>query len=107
VGWLDISLLIYALVMLGGGIGGYVSAGSLPSLISGIVSGILLLASVALARSNPKLGYGLAALTALILVGVFIERYMKTHKAMPSLGLIGLSALMLVLLAVGHFMKKS
>jgi uncharacterized membrane protein (UPF0136 family) len=106
VGWLDISLIVYALIMLGGGIGGYVSAKSMPSLISGILSGIFLFTAVFLARNNPKMGYGLAALTALILIGVFIRRYMETGKMMPSGGLIGLSTLMLILLIVGHFLKK-
>jgi uncharacterized membrane protein (UPF0136 family) len=106
-GWLDISLIVYAIVMLGGGIGGYVSAKSVPSLVSGILSGIFLFTAVFVARNNPKLGYGLAALTAVVLIGVFIRRYLETGKIMPSGALIGLSTLMLVLLIVGHFLKKA
>jgi uncharacterized membrane protein (UPF0136 family) len=105
-GWLDISLIVYAIVMLGGGIGGYVSANSIPSLVSGVISGILLLGAVVLGRNNPRLGYGLATLTALVLVIVFVRRYMETGKLMPSGALIGLSIFMLILLTVGHFLKK-
>ena len=102
-GWLNVSVLVYGLLMLFGGIMGYVSSKSVPSLVSGILSGMFLIGSAAMAKTNPKLGYGIAALVTLILVGVFVERYMKTH-AMRNMGLIMVSVLMLALLAVGHFM---
>ena len=103
-GWLNIAIFIYAILMLGGGIGGYVKAHSVPSLVTGIVSAVLLIGAVALAKTNPKVGYMIASLVTLVLVGIFIKRYVETQKVMPSLGLVGLSLLMLGMLIVGHFM---
>lgn len=102
-GWLNVSVIVYGLLMLFGGIMGYVSSKSVPSLISGILSGMFLLGSAAMAKTNPKVGYSIAAVVTLLLVGVFVERYMKTH-APRNLGLIIVSVLMLGMLAVGHFM---
>lgn len=89
--------------MLAGGVGAYFGANSKPSLIAGVVSGLLIFAGTALGLSNPSRGFGLVGLTAAGLIVVFGKRYMDTHKVMPSLGLLGLSVLMLILLAVGHF----
>ncbi len=53
-------VVVYALLMLGGGIGGYAAKRSLPSLISGIVSAILLGAAFLMIGSKPKSGYSLS-----------------------------------------------
>lgn len=105
--WLVICVVVYALLMLGGGVGGYVTARSTPSLITGIVAGLLLLGSAAWAKSNPKMGFGLATLVTAGLIAVFVRRYIETGKPMPSLGLVGLSVLMLILLLAGHFLNRS
>lgn len=104
-GWLDYSILLYALAMLGGGIAGFKMGHSLPSLITGIASFVLLAAGTGIARSNPKVGYTLAAIVVLGLVGVFVKRQMEAPSP-RNIGLIGVSALMFVLLLVGHFMNQ-
>lgn len=104
--WLSISVLIYAILMAGGGIGGYVAAKSVPSLLTGLISGVTLLTAAKLSVSQPRVGFGLAAITALALTAVFIKRYIDTQKPMPSLGLVGASVLMLGLLIFGHFMTN-
>ncbi len=105
-GWLSICVIVYGIVMLMGGVMGYVTAKSVPSLITGLVSGMLLIGSMALAKTHPRIGYFLATLVTVALIGVFLERYMKVH-GMRNIGLIALSGLMLVLLIVGHFMSGS
>ncbi|MBS1717967.1 MAG: TMEM14 family protein [Armatimonadetes bacterium] len=105
--WLSITVLIYGLLMLGGGIGGYKAAGSLPSLYSGLISGCLLIAAAFVSKTNPRVGFGLAAAVAAVLCVVFVRRYTETQKVMPSLGLFGLSAIVLALLAFGHFFKSN
>jgi uncharacterized membrane protein (UPF0136 family) len=101
--WLSIAVLIYGILMLGGGVMGFVTSGSVPSLISGLISGVLLIAAAFMTRSYPKAAYTLATVVTVALIAVFVERFMKTHKVMPSLGLVGLSVVMLILLIVGHF----
>jgi uncharacterized membrane protein (UPF0136 family) len=105
-GWLDICLIVYSLIMLFGGFMGYRTAGSMASLWTGLISAALLIAATAWARTNPKQGYTLASLVVLVLIGIFFERYMKTQKVMPGLMLAVGSVVMLVLLIIGHFMSK-
>lgn len=66
-----------------------------------------LLGAAALAKTNPSAGYGVAAGATTMLIAIFISRFVETHKPMPSLGLVGISVLVLILLGVGHLMNKS
>ena len=96
-------LTIYTVLMAVGGVMGYVTAKSVWSLVSGIVSGVLLAFALVLVRSQPKAGFGLAAGVAAALVLVFGERLMKTHRVMPSgmLLLVSLLAAALFVAAMG------
>ncbi len=105
--WLSTAVIVYGVAVAAGGIMGFAMKGSVPSLISGSISGIVLIILGFLARSNPKVGYGLTALVALGLIGLFIYRFIQTKSPMPAFGVIGLSVLMLILLAVGHFFTGS
>jgi uncharacterized membrane protein (UPF0136 family) len=76
--------LLYAILALVGGVIGYTQAGSRMSLISGIVSGLLLLLGVVLAAQGSPAGLWLARGVALVLVIVFVGRLVKTKKFMPA-----------------------
>ena len=95
----QIVLLVYALLMLGGGIAGYKAAGSKASLYSGAGSAAVLIAAWLLSRSAPAAGFGLGALTSLALVLVFGIRLAKTGKMMPSGMLLVVSAVSFLALA--------
>ena len=97
-------VFVYAVLTMVGGIFGFVKAGSRPSLISGLLSGLLLLAA----------GYGLGrgqswglpltlVLTSAILV-FFGVRYSQSHVFMPAGLMVILSLLTLagVLLTRGR-----
>ncbi len=86
-------LLIYGLIVLFGGAIGYFKAKSKVSLISGVASGIVLLAAWALTQTNLALGLGVGLAASILLSVVFAKRAMKTRKFMP--------AGMMLLLAVG------
>lgn len=75
---------IYGLVVLLGGVMGYVKAKSQVSLFSGAGSGIALLVAWFIARQNPSAGLGLAALVALVLLVVFAVRLFRTRAFMPA-----------------------
>lgn len=104
--WLTSAVVVYAILMLAGGVFGYFRAGSPASLWTGVIAGLLLLGAAAYSKTNPKQGFLVATGVSLILVGIFLKRFIDTGKAMPSLGLVGLSAIMLILLIVGHFLYK-
>lgn len=102
-------VLIYALLMLGGGIGGYAAKQSLPSLLSGIISAVLLGAAFWMTATKPKAAYGLSLFVALALTAVFIERAVKTSAEPSSMGRnVGLAALSLIVAGLfGKCMSES
>jgi uncharacterized membrane protein (UPF0136 family) len=91
-------VLLYALIIAAGGVMGYVTAKSTISLISGLISGALLLGAFALTFRYPKLGFGFAALIALALGIFFLMRFLETGKWMPAGISVALSAVMLILM---------
>ncbi|MBZ5637762.1 MAG: TMEM14 family protein [Acidobacteriia bacterium] len=93
-------LLVYAALMLLGGIAGYAKAGSRPSLIAGTASAILLLVAWRLSTTNPPMGYWAGTALALVLSGMFVVRLARTGKVMPSGALLALSLVAAGLLAV-------
>lgn len=94
---------IYGALSLVGGIIGFVQAGSKMSLISGVVTGVLLLiAGVGLIQAQGW-ALGIAIAVSVLLVIVFIGRLVKTRKFMPA-GLMvtaGVATLVALLTALG------
>jgi uncharacterized membrane protein (UPF0136 family) len=79
-----IAAIAYGILVLVGGIIGYTKAKSKPSLIAGLVSGLLLLGSAFLAMVNTSLGLILAKIITTILIVIFALRLWKTRKFMPA-----------------------
>jgi uncharacterized membrane protein (UPF0136 family) len=79
-----IAAIAYAILAIIGGIIGYAQVQSKVSLISGIVSGSLLLAGGVAQQQGMMWGLPLSvAITALLIV-VFAVRWFKTRKIMPA-----------------------
>jgi uncharacterized membrane protein (UPF0136 family) len=95
------SILVYALVVLLGGVMGYVKAKSQVSLLSGVGSGIALLVAWFICRQFPAAGLGLATLLALVLLVVFVMRFFRTRAFMPSGLMIILSLAATVVFLLG------
>lgn len=91
-------ILIYALLVLVGGVMGYLKAKSKVSLLSGVSCGTALLVAWFLCRPIPIMGLGLATLIAVLLSVVFIIRLFRTRTFMPA-GLM----MVLSLVATGLF----
>lgn len=86
-------LLLYAVLVIAGGVMGYLKARSKPSLISGLISGAALLVAwwISLSRSY-NAGIALAICLAIALLIVFSLRFRKTRKFMPA-GLMAIVSL--------------
>ncbi|MBZ8182474.1 TMEM14 family protein [Oscillatoria salina] len=97
-----IAALIYGIVALVGGIFGYVKVKSKPSLISGTISGTLLIFSAVAQFVGYSWGLIFAALLTGILIVVFIMRLMKTKKFMPA-GLMGILGVVALAVIVSEF----
>lgn len=76
--------IAYGSLAIIGGIAGYLKAKSKPSLISGIVSGFLLLIAAFMQLQEFTLGLLFARIITIALVCVFILRLLKTRKFMPA-----------------------
>ncbi|MGB6297622.1 MAG: TMEM14 family protein [Rivularia sp. (in: cyanobacteria)] len=90
-----IAASLYGILSIIGGIIGYKSAGSKVSLISGTISGLLLLVAAYVQFQGQTWGLTLAAIITSILVIVFAIRLAKTRKLMPAglMVFLGLAAL--------------
>ena len=90
-----IAASLYGILSIIGGIIGYRIAGSKVSLISGTISGLLLLVAAYLQLQGQTWGLTISLILTSILVVVFAVRLSKTRKFMPA-GLmvaLGLAAL--------------
>ncbi|MEO6393189.1 MAG: TMEM14 family protein [Pyrinomonadaceae bacterium] len=97
-------ILIYGLLVLAGGIMGYVKANSMASLVAGGVSGLVLIGSaVAMLRGMYQVGWWLALIVAVILLARFgMAAYSSGFKMMPGGLMIILSVIAIVALLVGR-----
>jgi len=94
-------LVGYAILLLGGGLFGFLKAGSRPSLVAGTIGGAFaLVASGVMTRDYRAIWLGIAL--ALMMTVVFSIRFHKTGKFMPSgmLGVVSLAVLAVLILAV-------
>ena len=88
---------IFAALTAAGGILGFVKANSKPSLIAGIISGILLAISGGLIPFKPLPGSILGLVVSLLLLGRFLPAYLKKGATMPAVPMILLSVIAIAL----------
>ena len=104
--WLNAVLYVYAALVLGGGVMGYVKAGSTMSLVMSGIAAAVVVIGVIVSKSNQTLGYGICGAVALILAGFFAYRVSATGSMMPGAGVIALSIVVLICLIYAHFSGK-
>ncbi len=92
---------VYAVLMLLGGIMGFVKGKSKASLIAGGGSAVALGGCFAYSYSDLKMALGAAFVLALVLEAVFAMRLAKTKKFMPSGMLLVMSGIFQVLFILG------
>jgi len=73
--------LIYGIVIAGGGVAGYVTANSLPSLISGGILGVVLIVGSILMFTGVAVGQGIAVFATLFVAGFFGYKLVKALSA--------------------------
>ncbi|MGF1538701.1 MAG: TMEM14 family protein [Elainellaceae cyanobacterium] len=93
-----LAAIAYGILAIVGGVMGYKSAGSKPSLISGVISGVLLILGGILQLAGVLWGEILAAIVAAVLVVVFAVRLAKTRRFMPAGLMLVAGVLVLVLM---------
>ena len=94
-----VAAIAYGILVIVGGIIGYVQAQSKASLISGIISGLLLVTAGVMQLQGQGLGLILAIVVTIALIIVFAMRLAKTRKFMPAglMTALGVAALVVML----------
>jgi uncharacterized membrane protein (UPF0136 family) len=105
IGPAKIYFIIFGLLTIAGGIIGYVKAGSLPSIIAGAITGILLLIAAWLLPENRLWGLGLALVTSLLLAGQFVPKFIRTGKVMPA-GMMSILSVIGIVIGLVAWMRK-
>ena len=96
---------IFGALTIVGGLIGFLKASSMPSLIAGGVSGILILVAAVLLRGNPTAGLVLGGVVSIALAGRFLPAMLAGGKFMPAGMMTILSVIGIVLTAVAFFKK--
>ncbi len=100
-----IYFIVFGLLTIVGGVIGYVSKGSVPSVIAGSISGIALLAAAFLLPNNVAVGLVLAGLVSMLLAGRFVPAFLETGAVMPA-GMMSVLSVIGVILAIVAWMKR-
>lgn len=93
-----LAAIAYGILAIVGGIIGYVQAQSKPSLISGTISGLLLIFAGVMQLQGQGWGLIIATIVTAVIVIVFTIRLTKTRKFMPAglMIVLGVAALMVM-----------
>lgn len=105
IGPAKIYFIVFGLLTIVGGVIGFATKGSVPSIIAGSISGILLLTAAFLLPNNLAAGLALGALVSILLAGRFIPNFIKTGAAMPA-GMMSVLSVIGIILALLAWMKK-
>ncbi len=93
------ALLVYGFFVFIGGMIGYAKAHSLPSLVVGVVSAIILIASSIAMFKQSILGAFVGIALTILLALFFSYRYIQSYKFMPA-GLMVLLSLIVIVIFI-------
>ena len=100
-----VATFAYGILSIVGGIIGYIQVKSKVSLISGTISGLILVISAFLQLQRQGFALALAAVITGMLVIVFAIRLQKTRKFMPAGLMTGLGIMTLIIILSQLFVK--
>ena len=97
--------LIFGALTIIGGMIGYVKAQSVPSIIAGTITGVLLIIAGWILPQYPTGGLATALIVSLILAAQFVPKLIRTGKIMPA-GLMSVLSVIGIVVAVAAWLKK-
>ena len=100
-----IYFIIFGLLTIAGGIIGYVKAGSMPSIIAGSITGILLVIAALLLPEHRAAGLATALIVSLVLAAQFVPKFIRTGKAMPA-GMMSILSVIGIVIGLVAWMRK-
>ena len=96
----QVILSVYGVLLIVGGMMGYVKSKSRVSLFAGAISGGICVGAAWLSVDQPSEGFTIGSLVAFLLAGVFINRFAKTRKIMPAAVVLVMSLVVGILLMI-------
>jgi uncharacterized membrane protein (UPF0136 family) len=105
IGAAKIYFIVFGVLTVVGGIIGYVSKGSVPSIVAGSVAGILLLVGALLLPNHLLAGLAIELIVSLLLAGQFVPKFIQTGKAMPA-GMMSILSVIGIITAIVAWVKK-
>jgi uncharacterized membrane protein (UPF0136 family) len=97
--------LIFGALTIIGGIIGYVKAQSVPSIIAGTITGVLLLIAGYILPQHRTAGLLTASIVSILLAAQFVPKLIRTGKLMPA-GLMSILSVIGIIVAVVAWLKK-
>ena len=97
--------LVFGALTIVGGIIGYVKAGSLPSIIAGAITGVLLLVAGSLLPEHRAAGIATAFVVSFLLAAQFVPKFIRTGKMMPA-GMMSILSVIGLIVAIVAWLKK-
>jgi len=97
--------LVFGALTIVGGIIGYVKAGSLPSIIAGAITGVLLLVAEFLLPEHRAAGIATAFVVSFVLAAQFVPKFIRTGKMMPA-GMMSILSVIGLIVAIVAWLKK-
>jgi uncharacterized membrane protein (UPF0136 family) len=101
----SIYFLVFGALTIIGGVIGYVKAGSLPSIIAGAITGVLLLVAGWILPTNRATGLVIGLAVSLLLAAQFIPKFIRSGKVMPA-GLMSILSAIGIVVAIVAWLKK-
>jgi uncharacterized membrane protein (UPF0136 family) len=100
-----IYFIIFGILTIAGGIIGYVKAGSMPSIIAGSITGILLVIAAWLLPEHRAAGLATALIVSLMLAAQFVPKFIRTGKVMPA-GMMSILSVIGIVIGLVAWMRK-
>ena len=100
-----IYFIVFGVLTIAGGIIGYAKAGSVASIIAGLITGILLLVAAFLLPERFAAGLITALIVSIFLALYFIPKLLRTGRVMPA-GIMSLLSVIGISVAIVAWVKK-
>lgn len=97
--------LVFGALTIVGGVIGYVKAQSVPSIVAGAITGLLLLIAGFILPQYRTAGIVTAFVISLLLAAQFVPKLIRTGKVMPA-GLMSILSVIGIVVAVAAWLKK-
>jgi len=100
-----IYFIVFGILTIAGGVIGYVKAASVPSIVAGSITGVLLLVAAFLLPEHHAVGLATAFIVSLLLAAQFVPKFVRTGRVMPA-GMMSILSVIGIIVAIVAWAKK-